>query len=856
MIQCKDRYYIFSTGQGILSKSSSDKEFWSSGPSVFTNPPSWTTNAVPGFTGIFWAPDVLFTNNQYYLYYAVSTFGSQVSAIGLVTNPTLDPTDPAYRWTDHGPVIQSTNGSAYNTIDPGVCFDTTGNLWLVFGSYWSGIYVTQLNPLTGLRLSANSPTYQLAYNSSIEASYIYHRGGYYYLFVNWGSCCSGVNSTYNIRVGRSPTITGTYLDRNGVNMVNGGGTLFLRGNGKYTGPGHVGIFQENGHELLTYHYYDANAWAPEYGAYGHADFDLMPLAWTADNWPLATNDWSAVYHFDADAADANGQYTGLLQGNAAIQNDTVHSHVLNLNGATQSAWLPPGVGYAQTFAAVVNWRGGGAWQRIFDFGYDTSRTVMLTPASGDNVLRCDINPGGNLQTLQWNRPLPTNQWTHVAVTLDGNRGVLYVNGAPVATNTSMNLLPVNVAMQTNYLGRSKFSADPFFNGEFASFRIYGRALSPAEIVAPVPRILKPEVGASWSPGNSITIAGGATDFADVPLAPSNLSWRIEYSDDSQTNTVFGPSSGISNAVFVIPPSTTGTGVYTVVLTATDNFGRQSSDRRSLAYSSINTDWGSFFPFTSSGLDASNHNNAALIGGASIQTDPQQGNVLNLSGAGQYANLPATAGSAKTFAGWIKWRGGNAWQRIFDFGRDTQHWFFLTPRAASGMMQLAITPDAATYNQVLESPSAFPLNTWTHVAVVIDGRQGVLYLNGNAVAVNNSVNLLPSDVVPTRAWFGRSQFAADPYLNAQLDSIYLNGAAFSSLEVKQAFLQAELSETYAGGNVTLSWPQWASSMQLYSATQVANPSWNAITNIPTLSNGMLTLTLPATNSSRYFRLQWP
>ena len=211
MIQCKDRYYIFSTGQGILSKSSSDKEFWSSGPSVFTNPPSWTTNAVPGFTGIFWAPDVLFTNNQYYLYYAVSTFGSQVSAIGLVTNPTLDPTDPAYRWTDHGPVIQSTNGSAYNTIDPGVCFDTTGNLWLVFGSYWSGIYVTQLNPLTGLRLSANSPTYQLAYNSSIEASYIYHRGGYYYLFVNWGSCCSGVNSTYNIRVGRSPTITGPYL---------------------------------------------------------------------------------------------------------------------------------------------------------------------------------------------------------------------------------------------------------------------------------------------------------------------------------------------------------------------------------------------------------------------------------------------------------------------------------------------------------------------------------------------------------------------------------------------------------------------------------------------------------------------
>jgi len=96
MIRCKNRYYIFSTGQGILSKSSADKVFWSPGPRVFTNVPSWTTNAVPGFTGVFWAPDVLFFNNQYYLYYAVSTFGSQISGIGLVTNPTLDPTDAAY----------------------------------------------------------------------------------------------------------------------------------------------------------------------------------------------------------------------------------------------------------------------------------------------------------------------------------------------------------------------------------------------------------------------------------------------------------------------------------------------------------------------------------------------------------------------------------------------------------------------------------------------------------------------------------------------------------------------------------------------------------------------------------------
>ena len=134
MIRCKNRYYTFSTGQGILSKSSADKVFWSPGPRIFTNVPSWTTNAVPGFTGVFWAPDVLFFNNQYYLYYAVSTFGSQISGIGLVTNPTLDPTDAAYHWTDQGPVIQSTTGSPYNTIDPSLIWDASTNLWMACGS--------------------------------------------------------------------------------------------------------------------------------------------------------------------------------------------------------------------------------------------------------------------------------------------------------------------------------------------------------------------------------------------------------------------------------------------------------------------------------------------------------------------------------------------------------------------------------------------------------------------------------------------------------------------------------------------------------------------------------------------------
>src|ERR1039457_320599 len=107
IIKCKDKYYLFYTGQGISWKSSTDKIYWTGGGSVFANAPNWTTNAVPGFTSVFWAPDVFYLNGRYCVYYAVSTLGSQVSGIGLVTNPTLDPTDASYHWTDHGPLIVS-----------------------------------------------------------------------------------------------------------------------------------------------------------------------------------------------------------------------------------------------------------------------------------------------------------------------------------------------------------------------------------------------------------------------------------------------------------------------------------------------------------------------------------------------------------------------------------------------------------------------------------------------------------------------------------------------------------------------------------------------------------------------------
>ena len=474
MIKQGTNYYVFRTSQGIMGKTSTDLRNWTYSGQVFPgSPPAWTTSAVPGFTGGFWAPDLVLLNGTYYLYYAVSSFGSQVSAIGLVTTTNLA-TGP---WTDQGPVIQSTTGSAYNCIDPCPLVDTNGTLWLTFGSYWNGIYLVQLNPATGKRIAPNSPLTRLAYNSSIEASFLYQHGGYYYLFVNWDTCCSGIDSTYNIRVGRSPSVTGPYLDRNGVSLANNGGSMFLESTARFIGPGQAGIMNDNGANWLTYHYYDGNNG-------GTATLGLGQLNWTADGWPAFTNDWSAFYPFNTDAREHLGLYNGALQNGATITNEPARGNVLQLDGATSFVSLPDPVANASTFAAWVKWNGGADWQRIFDFGNGTTTYFFLTPRAGSTgKLRFAITTSGNggEQTIDAPAALPTNSWCHVAVTLDGYKGLLYLDGIPVATNASLTIRPWQTLARSNYLGHSQFSADPLFGGKIDSFRVFSRALSASEI---------------------------------------------------------------------------------------------------------------------------------------------------------------------------------------------------------------------------------------------------------------------------------------------------------------------------------------------------------------------------------------
>jgi arabinan endo-1,5-alpha-L-arabinosidase len=283
----KRTYYLFATGGGITMRSSPDKVTWGAPTRIFPEPPKWATEAIVGFRGHIWAPDISFFNGRWHVYYSVSTFGKNRSAIGLVTNVTLDPARKDYRWVDHGPVIQSYPENDYNAIDANVALDEKGQPWMSFGSFWSGLKIVPLDAKTGMLARpeekpvgiASRPQEGPQQPGAIEAPFIVRRGRHFYLFASYDFCCRGANSTYNIRVGRADRISGPYLDRDGKSLLEGGGTPVLASTtGRWRGPGHNGFLREGRRDSLVYHAYDSED-------RGASKLHIEPVTWTRDGWP-------------------------------------------------------------------------------------------------------------------------------------------------------------------------------------------------------------------------------------------------------------------------------------------------------------------------------------------------------------------------------------------------------------------------------------------------------------------------------------------------------------------------------------------------------------------------------------------
>lgn len=269
IIKHGDTYHLFSTGQardatGLLPwRTSKDLIEWQLQGRIFDSIPSWASAAVPG-TGGLWAPDIAYFNERFHVYYSVSTFGSNHSAIGLVTNRTLDPRSREFEWRDEGLVVASNRNDDFNAIDPNHVIDARGNHWLSLGSFWSGLKLFPLDAKSGKLRAGDARRFSIASRpvpeggpAAIEAPFIIHRDGYYYLFASYDYCCRGVSSSYYIVVGRAKDIEGPYLGRDGKSMNDGYGTLLLRGGRRFRGPGHCAVLRDGATDYLVHHAYDA-----------------------------------------------------------------------------------------------------------------------------------------------------------------------------------------------------------------------------------------------------------------------------------------------------------------------------------------------------------------------------------------------------------------------------------------------------------------------------------------------------------------------------------------------------------------------------------------------------------------------
>ncbi|KZV75680.1 glycoside hydrolase family 43 protein [Peniophora sp. CONT] len=257
---CKDdsgTYFLFSTAPGIEIRTSTDRTAWTLRGTVWTvgSEPSGTTSFTGSASANLWAPDCTYADGQFYLYYAASTFGSQKSGIFFAKSSTGLPGS----WTDEGLVTSTASGDSYNAIDPNLLID--GSTWYMsLGSFWTGIKEVTLSSSTG-KLASSTVT-SLAERSgtdAMEASVIFKYGSYYYLFTSWDTCCAGLSSTYNIRVGRSTSAKGPFVDQAGVSLTDGGGTLVLETHGSIVGPGGQDLMTDSDGVVMVYHYYTSTA---------------------------------------------------------------------------------------------------------------------------------------------------------------------------------------------------------------------------------------------------------------------------------------------------------------------------------------------------------------------------------------------------------------------------------------------------------------------------------------------------------------------------------------------------------------------------------------------------------------------
>ena len=263
--ECDGKYYTFGTGGGGLIS----EDGW-----------SWHAGAERPGGGA--APDVLKIGDRYLVIYGATgggLGGGHNGRILTMWNKTLDPKSPDFKYSNPIEVASSDGMEDCDAIDPCLLLDpSTNRLWTTYGTYFGTIRLIELDPKTGERIKGNQEK-DIAIDC--EATDLIWRNGWYYLLGTHGTCCDGVNSTYNIVVGRSRNVEGPYIDNVGRDMFHGGGRMVIAAGDRKTGPGHFGrTIIDEGVEVMSCHF------EADFDMSGRSVLGIRPLLWKND-WPVA-----------------------------------------------------------------------------------------------------------------------------------------------------------------------------------------------------------------------------------------------------------------------------------------------------------------------------------------------------------------------------------------------------------------------------------------------------------------------------------------------------------------------------------------------------------------------------------------
>ncbi len=732
IIKVGNEFYIF--GSHLASAKSSDLMNWSmiSSGVADGNPliPNVTTELKDALswaqTNTLWAADVIqLADGKFYMYYNACKGDSPRSAMGIAV---ADHVEGPYR--DKGIFLKSgmwdeisEDGTIYdarihpNTVDPDVFFDKDGKLWMVYGSYSGGIFVMQMDPATGKPLPDQGYGKKLigGNHSRIEGAYMLYSPQTDYYYMFLSF--GGLDSTggYNLRVVRSKTPDGPFYDAAGNDMTN------VKADPAKPLFDDASI-EPYGVKIIGNYQFERQIGDPGTGSGAGAVSPGHNSAYYDEQ----TGRYFLIFH-------------SRFPGRGEEHEVRTHEMFMNADGwLTVAPYRYAGEQHPQAKVSTSEIPGDYEWiTQDKHISADIHKAVSAT-LNEDGTITGDVNGTWQLQ--------------------NNNTARLTVHGVAY---TGVFLHETNADSGKTVLTLTALSTDG--TSVWGSQR---EVQKDKQLVSAVDRDL--------SLGDTENV------FYDLnlPLTGTRgvqISWHSNQPEIiSDTGKVTRPAAGKGNAR------------VTLIATITKNGAKKNKNFKITVLEQARGPLLSQYTFNeASGTtvidNTYNRYDGTLIHGVTRDVYGKSGAGITLDGVDDYVQLPGTITDAEdyTFAGWVKWDGGAAWQRILDFGEGMNGFMFLTPFQGAGVQ---FTIHRNNTDQNIITSSALPAGQWVHVAVTLSGNTGKLYINGKLAGSNDAMTFNPHDLMTREAYLGKSRFAADPYFKGSLDEVSIYNRALSEQEI--------------------------------------------------------------------------